>query len=406
MLEELESRLEGLNAGVKEVLLACAAPRRQVRSRHIRGLLADLFRANVETASLIDVVLGEKAQHFAVTADPQLMAFLEQESQRFKGRVGFIPLDSPHQLSVVAADLSQTPGVLGRADRFIETHDDLLPLAERLLGRTWVVEDLSRALALAASSPHGATFVTLAGELVAADGTISLGPRQASLGLLSRRSELRALRQLIVEFEASMATRMAELVQLEQQIEKQTEQVKTAAAELQRAEQAVQEHRLQMNASQARRTQLELQCAALDAELTAAATQHESTAPRLVVARKRLADFEAQQASQVVAIAELSEQADRLTLQRHEVEQSATAAKIALAKGEERLGSLRRDGCNSNAIRSNGSGRGRGSDPTGTTPPADLRGGSQHPGGRVAVGRAVSGQRTRAGRNHGARTAA
>jgi len=59
-----------------------------------------------------------------------------------------------------APDLEGRPGVLGRADRFVETEARFAPLARRLLGRTWFVEKLSHALLLARSVGPGLTYVT------------------------------------------------------------------------------------------------------------------------------------------------------------------------------------------------------------------------------------------------------
>ena len=150
VLEELESRFEGLNAGVKELVLGI---RKNPNGpfREVRGMVADLFRANVETAPLIDVALGERAQFLVVGRDRELLDFLEEDSYRFKGRVGFIRLEMSETREAKRVDLSDTAGVLGRADRFVETKPELVPLAERLLGQTWIVEKLSQAVALAAA---------------------------------------------------------------------------------------------------------------------------------------------------------------------------------------------------------------------------------------------------------------
>ena len=54
--------------------------------------------------------------------------------------------------------------MLGRADRFVETEARFLPLAERLLGRTWFVEKLAQALELSRPIGRGLSFVTLSGR--------------------------------------------------------------------------------------------------------------------------------------------------------------------------------------------------------------------------------------------------
>ena len=104
----------------------------------------------------------------------------------------------PNPASAVdRVDLSGEPGVMGRADEFVEAAPDLVPLVRRLLGRYWLVDSFATAVRLAGGVGRGLNFVTVAGEAVLADGTLAVGPRQSSAGMLSRRSELRALRDEI-----------------------------------------------------------------------------------------------------------------------------------------------------------------------------------------------------------------
>src|SRR5207253_5523382 len=67
------------------------------------------------------------------------------------------------------------------------------------LGRTGIVDWLSDAVALHQVGPGGWRYVTLAGEVIEADGTLRAGPLTAAMGLLSRRSELEAINFQIAE---------------------------------------------------------------------------------------------------------------------------------------------------------------------------------------------------------------
>ena len=83
--------------------------------------MADLFRVNLEMAPLVDLALGDKSQFLVVGEDAGLFDFLEREAQRFKGRVGLLPLAS-HVAgeNTKSPRLEQTPGVIGRADQYVE----------------------------------------------------------------------------------------------------------------------------------------------------------------------------------------------------------------------------------------------------------------------------------------------
>jgi len=271
-LEELQERHEGLSPGVR-YLLTEARRHADGPFRDISGLVADLIQVEVDAAMLIEVALGECAQYLVVEPNSTLLEALCQNSQGFPGRVGFIWMDdflpegqrkfreelagaggsaslSASSPALRAAEvhrraaasrfahvritngLDQMPGVLGRADQFIQCEDLYLPLFKYLLGETWIVEDLNTAMKLShqiysreltlplfpavdllelsgtgrvekevsARLPDSTLgnlpqihFVTVAGERYSSDGILCIGPQHASSNLISRRSELRTL---------------------------------------------------------------------------------------------------------------------------------------------------------------------------------------------------------------------
>ncbi len=160
----------------------------------MRGLLADLVQVSIEIAPAIEAALSEKAQHIVISPGRRLIDYLTAHGKRLSGRVGFLPLDIAAP-PVPSADLSEEIGVIGRADRFVQTGSELAPLIRRLLAGTWIVENLSHAVPLSETTGRGLNFATLSGEYLAADGLLVVGQRAASAGLISRRSELRSLRR-------------------------------------------------------------------------------------------------------------------------------------------------------------------------------------------------------------------
>ncbi|MCI0333777.1 MAG: chromosome segregation protein SMC [Planctomycetes bacterium] len=209
VLSELEHRLEGLAGGVQEVLrMAHDEPQGPLGAA--RGVVADLFHVDVDSAPLVEMALGERAQYVVMTTVRQLLERLEAQALAVGGRVGFLSLDSRYPLTALdQVDLSDEAGVMGRADRFVECGPEIAPLSRRLLGRTWLVDRLSTALRLFQTTGRGLEFVTSDGELLTADGTLIVGPRQAAAGVLSRRSELRACHEQVAELEKQLAHQAA-----------------------------------------------------------------------------------------------------------------------------------------------------------------------------------------------------
>lgn len=344
LLEELEQRQEGISAGVKQVL-ARAHSASPGPYRKVIGLVAELFRVNVETAPLIDVALGEATGHLVIegaTGDDAFAQPLESESNRLQGRVGFIPLQPPPADRVTPdTDLEGCPGVLGRADRFVEAAPQHTRLARRLLGRTWIVERLSHALALANAAGPEARFVTLAGELLTADGTLVVGPRLGAAGLISRRSELRALNAQIAVLQSQVQESESALTVIQSQISQQEQRGAALSTAYQQAAAQATEQRLRVQSAQDRLTQLNDRRKQIDEELTAANARHQAATSDFASSRKKLNELEVVLAGLETQIAEAGREVLQLDDERQTHSRQTTVAKVELAKQEERLGNLR-----------------------------------------------------------------
>jgi chromosome segregation protein len=341
VLEELERRYEGLSPGVKEVL-AQAKSGQDGPFRQVCGLVADLFRVSVESASLVEVALGETAQHIVVRPGRELLDHLQAQPKPFSGRVGFLWLGAAAEPDDVDnVNFDGWPGVLGRADRFVETEPEYEPLARRLLGRTWFVEKLSHALTLAQTPQRTCHFVTLAGDLLTADGTLCVGPRHASTGLISRRSELRALHAQLTGLETQVQQAEAAIVRVQQQIAHDQSELGRAQADHRQAGETLARHDQKLVAAEERKSHLAQQRTVLEAELRAAEGQYEVVGGTLAETRLKLRSLEAGLADTEREMARLAEELERWEADRTGHGREATEAKIELAKGEERLGSLR-----------------------------------------------------------------
>ncbi|HVX11718.1 MAG TPA: chromosome segregation protein SMC [Pirellulales bacterium] len=339
LLDELESRQQGLDAGTKQVLAAIGRDEGGPL-RAVRGMLADFLQVPVEVAPAIEAALGDKTQAFVVQPDAAFLTWAERESLHLPGRVAFISLSDEPSAADEMAELQGLAGVHGRADRFVDVPAELTPLVRRLLGRTWIVEKLSDAISLIEREGRGWNFATLNGEWLAADGSLAIGPKQASAGLISRRSELRVLKQQTADLATSVATASAHVESLESRVAQERTHEQESAAARERATKAFNDQQLKFNAAEGRQVQLAEQVARLASECAQqelairSASESLSTAQgKLEEAKSRLAESE--KVSQ--ATRQRMRQADeRVQHSQREV----TAAKVEVAKSEERFASL------------------------------------------------------------------
>lgn len=341
ILEDLERKRDGLNAGVKDVL-SRAAGEPDGPFGNVDGLVADLIEADVEIAPLIDVALGESAQRVVVEGR-ELVEGLKSQAIQIAGRVGLIRREhlERHQESD-GPTLHQQPGVIGRAAEMVRVNSENRSVVRHLLGRTWLVEDLVCALSLQdVYSDKRLRFVTRDGELLDVDGTLVVGSQKAESGLISRRSELQALRQDAGVLEAEIARAKDQVDQHRARIERLDQQRFALEQEQRQAEDERFSAKGRLATVRERQTHLEQLQEVAASELKAAQLEKESAQSGLKEAEGRLLKLREELQESESEMKEAEQAIEALEFRRKQHQRQVTDAKIELAKREQHLDSLR-----------------------------------------------------------------
>jgi chromosome segregation protein len=341
LLEELENNFEGLASGVKELLQAKDADAAGPLA-DIRGVVADFIRAPVEWAALIDAALGPTSQYVVIEGD-RLVAALTAGEVELPGRVGLVQLNT-HAATFATAesDLASQAGVIGRADQLVEADATNVDLVGRLLSRTWLVETLADAYRLLANYPgRRFCFVTKGGEVLAADGVLFAGAGTAGHGLISRRSELRAIKLELVAIGNQITAQQAELERIALRVAGHEREVAEFVAQQQQDEKALAEVRYRQRALEERREQLRRQQATLATDEAMATAQQRELAKQLAEQQGALALAEQAVVDLEQALAQNRAELDDIAANRDAQVKEVTTQRIALAKSEQRLEALR-----------------------------------------------------------------
>lgn len=341
VLEELLRRHEGLSPGVKEVMRQSGMSESPFRFVH--GLVADLFRVEVEVAPLIELALGSSAQHVVVSPEPELFRYIEKCGQQLPGRVGFIWLDpNPVEIPWIRGEgFDGRTGVLGRADRFVRSEPHFLHLAQRLLGRTWIVENIAIAKALYRESDDRTNFLTRNGEFLAADGTLVVGPASGSSGVITRRSELRTLSEQLQLIESQIRNKEIainvqknRIFEEEKEIEELEKSYRDALSELESKKNA-------LGNSEERLKQISEQLVQLKEETVQVEEQYEKTTRELEELEHEKFHLENFTGQLEAELSGKTKELEELEKRLREHNKKTTNAKIEHAKSEERLDFLK-----------------------------------------------------------------
>lgn len=341
LLEDLERRQDGLQVGVKQIL-GLKQKNEAGILQESPGLAADLIRSPFDVAPAVDAALGDRAQFVVAprSADPSAVA--EYAVTQLHGRVGFLFIDG---LPAAERDTGDTscagrPGVVGRLDLLVDCDLEFRGIVRRLLGAAWLVDTLARALELRKEFPQF-DFVTRQGDLVTPTGELIVGRRAAGVGLVSRRSELQALREQIIEVDSDIINAADAVKQAEREVDqRQTEFRLLEGAERECLQSAVDE-RSRGKALDQQRQQLTTQLDALKREVQAAAREAAEIERRRDEAVDRSRAAQTDTATAELEIADLESKREGAAGEQRALEEQWTTARVELAQSEERLNNLR-----------------------------------------------------------------
>ena len=376
LLKDLEARREGVSEGVKSVLR-----QRDQRFPFVRGLVADVLRVDVEHAHVIEAALDGRDQ-WLVSDDSCAVAAAREAFEDLEGRVNVLcadVMDESEEEGVEGdtgvppvQDASEVEGIdrldtdsHGRDARvtdgsLVEASDgdyydwnkhpqrirlaiDLVrfepadaPVADHLLGRTVVVDGLDDAIDLHNTGPHGWRYVTLAGEVLEADGTFRTGPLTAAMGLLSRRSELEALEQQIAEVDGRIAQLTAHLAESNSAARGLAEQEAALRNEIYRANTQKVELSSTIAQNQDKQASLRREQPVLDRELQVLLEQVGRLKTEEAELAERKQALESEQATQQQQADDAASEQRRLAEELRRTGEELTAARVQLGQIQEK----------------------------------------------------------------------
>jgi chromosome segregation protein len=187
-LHNMSERYEGYGNSIRRVM------EKKSKEPHILGVVADLIRTSKEYEMAIETALGGTIQNI-VTEDEQcakrMIAYLKENRY---GRATFLPLTSVDgRTGFSYPDALKEEGVVGTADKLVQTDPRYEKIAVSLLGRTLVADTIDHALAIARKYRQKLRIVTLEGELLQPGGALTGGAFKNSSNLLGRRREMEQL---------------------------------------------------------------------------------------------------------------------------------------------------------------------------------------------------------------------
>lgn len=206
VLARLRQDMAGYFDGVRNVLQA------DRKLRGVIGTVSQLLQVPAHLEQAIETALGGRLQDVVVDRWDNADAAIQYLKQTKGGRATFLPLDRVRRPGALKQP-SQS-GMIGLAIDLVSYPAEIQAVAEHLLNRVLVVEDLPAAQRAFDSLDGSFQLVTLGGELVRSGGAISGGQsKQGSSqgGILAREREWRELPQQLDRLQTDLKTQHAHL---------------------------------------------------------------------------------------------------------------------------------------------------------------------------------------------------
>jgi chromosome segregation protein len=333
LLQDMEAKREGVSEGVKSVLR-----QRESKFPFIRGLVADVLRVDVEHAHVIEAALDGRDQ-LLVTADSAAALAARESLEELEGRVNVLCADrlaGAGAGSDDAYDWQQHPQRIRLAMDLVRFEPADAPIARHLLGRTIVVEDLAAARALHAAVPRGYRFVTAAGEVLEADGTLRAGPLTAAMSLISRRSELEALVQQIGDVDERIEILGRELAEGTTQARSLEQDISQLRNAIYQSNTARVEHNSALAQNTDRRNSLDRERTVLEREIESLDAQAQRLAQDQQQLLHQRGDLESRQQQAEISLEQLTQQQKTIAQQIQALSEELTALRVHLGQVQEK----------------------------------------------------------------------
>lgn len=203
ILEEMQAEHEGYAGSVKKLLKE--SERNEGFKKYIVGTLASLISVPEKFETAIETALGNAVQNI-VTKDEQDAKYLIEYLKRNEfGRATFLPITSmrPRALSDQDRKYLAENGCFGVAKDLIKYPGEIESVVANLLGATVVVENLDNAINLAKNTHFAYKVVTLDGDIINPQGSMSGGSKKSeAVNLISRDREIKTLAAEIEKLKA------------------------------------------------------------------------------------------------------------------------------------------------------------------------------------------------------------
>ena len=240
LLKSLQTEYEGYGYAVKR-LLKDSVNNIQLKS-NIMGVVGNVIEVDERYQTAIEMALGSAIQNIITADESCAQSLVDYLKATHAGRATFMPLTSVkvRDIGYEFSPYANYKGCIGIASQLINYDKKYERAIASLLGGTVIVDTLDNAVAVAKASRYTFRIVTLEGDILSPQGTMTGGSKKSNdVSILGKETEINNCKALIANLKKDIASVTENLeklqsakTQLLQEIEDANDALNSAKIEL------------------------------------------------------------------------------------------------------------------------------------------------------------------------------
>ena len=204
----LENESEGYARSVKSIL--DLSRRNDKYTGHVFGTLASLVSTEEKYEKAIEIAMGGYIQNIVVDKDSVAKDLVNFLKDGMLGRATFLPIESIRLYKEdIPTSLKKENGYIGTAMELVSFDKKFEAVVRLALGRTIVVDTIENGIKISKVSKNSAKIVTLAGEVIAATGSITGGQvASKQMTFVGRGRRINEYKERLEKLEKDYATHL------------------------------------------------------------------------------------------------------------------------------------------------------------------------------------------------------
>ncbi|WP_075718660.1 chromosome segregation protein SMC [Roseburia sp. 499] len=223
-LVNIAERYDGYGNSIRRVM------EQKEKENGILGVVADIIKVEKKYETAIETALGGSIQNIVTSDEDTAKRMIQYLKQNRYGRATFLPLTSVGKKQPqINENALKEQGVIGIGSDLVQAESKYNGLKSHLLGRTYVVDTIDHAVALARKYQYTLRIVTLEGESLSPGGSMTGGAFKNTSNLLGRKREIEELEKNVAQLKENIAkyrNRMEEIATARELLKEDLEQLR------------------------------------------------------------------------------------------------------------------------------------------------------------------------------------